>query len=383
LNPTIRKKQNVIDTTSAPQLGASNRHLDSSRASSFEPRAISWLWPNRFALGLIAGLPDEGKGQVFANMAATVTQGGRWPCNEGEAPQGNVLLLTAEDGIEDTVAPRLMAAGADLDCVEIVRMVRDQNGKRMFNLADDLDLLRQKIHDAGNVRLVQIDPISAYLGDQIDSFRTTAVRSVLAPLVDLADEMNVSIVGMLHFNKKLDVNNALLRISDSLAFGATARHVYAVVDDAENKRKLFVKGKNNLAIGDNKSLAYRFRERDVAWDMNGQVITAPYIVWEGSHVEVTASQAMAANKSPGARDQAKKFLTESLADGPVLKTDLEEAADAHGISNRTLYRAKDELGVIVEKGRGVTHGKWTWRLPDQRQNVAVNSHKKPSLALVQ
>jgi hypothetical protein len=87
--------------------------LDSARASSFTPKSISWLWPNRFALGklgLIAGLPDEGKGQVFANMAATVTKGGTWPCGEGEAPKGNVLMLSAEDDIADTVVPRLKAA---------------------------------------------------------------------------------------------------------------------------------------------------------------------------------------------------------------------------------------------------------------------------------
>src|ERR1700688_2824032 len=128
----------MIDTTSA--------RLESAPASSFSPRAISWRWPNRFALGklgLLVGLPDEGKGQVFANMAATVTRGGAWPCGEGEAPKGNVLLLTAEDDIADTVVPRLMAAGADLDRVEIVSMVRDHDTKRMFNLADDLDLLRQ------------------------------------------------------------------------------------------------------------------------------------------------------------------------------------------------------------------------------------------------
>src|SRR6476620_11114208 len=122
--------------------------------------------------------------------------------------------------------------------------------------------------------------------------------------------MDVAIIGMLHFNKKLDVNNALLRISDSLAFGDT-RHVYAVVDDAEHKRKLFVKAKNNLAIGDNKSLAYRFRERDVGTDkQTSEIIRAPFIQWEGEHVEVTASQAMAATKSPGAKDQAKKFLSD-------------------------------------------------------------------------
>ena len=347
--------------------------LDSARASSFQPRAISWLWPNRFALGklgLIAGLPDEGKGQVFANMAATVSKGGSWPCGEGTAPKGNVLLLTAEDDIADTIVPRLKAAGADLDRIEIVSMVRDQNTRRMFNLADDLDLLRNKIAEVGDVKLVQIDPISAYLGSQIDTFRTTAVRSVLAPLVDLAAATNVSIVGILHFNKKLDVNNALLRISDSLAFGATARHVYAVVDDAEHRRKLFVKAKNNLAIGDDKSLAFRFGQRDVGADQRtGEVIRAPRIVWEDSHVEVTASQAMASTRSPGARDQAKKFLSELLASGPMPKSEIEEAADAHGISHRTLVRAKDELSLVVEKERGVPNGKWMWHLAGDGGNV--------------
>jgi putative DNA primase/helicase len=352
--------------------------LDSARASSFDPKSISWLWPNRFALGkigIVAGLPDEGKGQVFAYMAATVTKGGNWPCGEGQAPEGNVLLLTGEDDISDTVVPRLMAAGADLDRVEIVSMVRDRDARRMFNLANDLDLLRYKIAEVGNVKLVQIDPISAYLGDKLDSFRTTAVRSVLAPLVDLAAELQVSIVGILHFNKKLDVNNALLRISDSLAFGATARHVYAVVDDAEHKRKLFVKAKNNLAVGDSKSLAYRFSESGVGVDKRtGAVIKAPRIVWERDHVEVTAGEAMAASKSPGAKDHAKKFLAKLLADGPMPKTDIEEAADAHGIVPRTLVRAKDELGVVVEKERGVAHGRWIW-LPTPTAPLAPASFR--------
>jgi hypothetical protein len=60
------------------------------------------------------GLPDEGKGQILADMAARVTRGDEWPCNEGRAPQGNVILLSAEDDASDTVVPRLKAAGADL-----------------------------------------------------------------------------------------------------------------------------------------------------------------------------------------------------------------------------------------------------------------------------
>jgi hypothetical protein len=92
--------------------------LTSARASSFEMTGIEWLWPDRFAIGkvgLIAGLPDEGKGQVLSDMAARITCGEKWPCDEGAAPRGNVLLLTAEDDISDTVAPRLAAAGANLE----------------------------------------------------------------------------------------------------------------------------------------------------------------------------------------------------------------------------------------------------------------------------
>jgi hypothetical protein len=149
------------------------------------------------------------------------------------------------------VVPRLLAAGADLERIEMVQLVCESGKDRMFSLVTDLDLLRQTALRIGNVKMIQIDPITAYLGvGQVDSYRTTDVRAVLAPVTELASELMVSIVGIMHFNKRTDVTNALLRISDSLAFGATARHVYAVVDDAENKRKLLVKGKNNLAPRD-------------------------------------------------------------------------------------------------------------------------------------
>ena len=356
----------------AEQKISSNRSrsgtLKSAPASSFELSAIDWLWPKRFALGklgLIVGLPDEGKGQILADMAARVTGGLEWPCQEGIAPQGNVILLTAEDDPKDTVVPRLLAAGADLNRVEIVTMVKSGDRERMFNLISDLDLLRQKIIEIGNVKMIQIDPISAYLGvGKIDSFRTTDVRAVLGPVVDLAGNLMASIIGILHFNKKLDVTNALLRISDSLAFGATARHVYAVINDAENKRKLFVRAKNNLAP-DTKALAYSFGTREVGHDRKtGKLIAAPHILWHPHHVDVTATEAMqAANeiKSPTARDDAKKFLRNILAAGPMPKTEIEEAADANCISDATLRRAKTDLEIIAKKN-GLTGG-WMWELP--------------------
>lgn len=238
----------------------------------------------------------------------------------------------------------------------------------------DLDALRRKIKEIGDVKLVIIDPISAYLGvGKVDSFRTTDVRAVLTPLTTLAMELEVAIIGVMHFNKKTDVTNALLRISDNLAFGAVARHVYGVIDDAENKRKLFVRAKNNVAAKHkNQTLAYRFLEGEVAKDDDtGEPIRAPYIVWDPQYVDVTALEAMQTasdTRSPAVRDEAKKFLREILARGPVLKDEIDEAAEANGISERTLKRAKHELKVEARKERGKLDGKWTWELPHQQPN---------------
>ena len=347
--------------------------LVSAKASSYKMTTIKWLWRDRFAigkLGIIAGLPDEGKGQTLAFIAAQVTNGGEWPMNEGRSPLGNVVIFSDEDDPNDTSVPRFAAAGADLDRIHIIKMVRDdKNGSRMFSLVSDLEALRRKIIEIDDVRLVLIDPISAYLGvGKVDSFRGTDVRAVLTPLTTLAVDTKVAVIGVMHFNKKTDVTNALLRISDSLAFGAVARHVYGVIDDAENKRMLLVRAKNNVAAKiKNQTLGYRFGVRAVGTDEEtGATIEAPYILWESEYVDVTAVEAMQAaaeTKSPGARDEARKFLCDLLAKGPALKTEIEDEAAANGITQRTLFRAKGELQITAKKdGEG---GKWRWHLPAQ------------------
>src|SRR5712664_1140227 len=177
--------------------------LESAKASTYTMRGLRWFWPNRFALGkigILGGLPDRGKGLIAAYMIARATRGDLWPCKEGRAVQGNVILLTAEDDIEDTVLPRLVGAGADLDRVHIIKMVRQGDKRRMFNLVSDLELLRQKIAEVGNVVLIFIDPVSAYMGvGKVDSYRTTDVRGVLGPLKELAEEMMAAIIGIMHF----------------------------------------------------------------------------------------------------------------------------------------------------------------------------------------
>jgi hypothetical protein len=354
--------------------------LESVRASSIEMEALDWLWPERFALGkigIIAGLPDEGKGQLLAYIAARCTRADLpWPNDEGCAPLGNVLLLTAEDDPKDTVVPRLAAAGANLNRIEIVKMVHDRDDKsgqqrrRTFSLVNDLEKLRQKIADVGDIVLILIDPISAYLGvGKVDSFREADVRAVLTPLKELAEELRVAVVAIMHFNKKVDVLNMMLRICNSIAFAAASRHAFGIVDDPDNARKLMVRGKNNLARKDDRALAFRFDEREVGKDRrNGKLIRAPFIVFESGYVDITATEALQAvnnNKAPGARDEAKEFLRMLLTAGPVTQEDVKDAAEAHNISWRTLRRAARDLDLIIDKDRTTHTGKWFWKLPQE------------------
>jgi hypothetical protein len=163
-------------------------------------QGIDWLWPGRFArgkFGLIAGLPDYGKGQIAAFIAAAVTANVDLPCDEGNATQGNVLWFNAEDGLQDTVIPRLAAAGADRKRVHFVNGVRIAGEEKHFSLVTDLHLLRKAIIRIGNVVLVIIDPISAYLGvGKVDGRSATDVRGVLTPLKAMAEELHVAVIGI-------------------------------------------------------------------------------------------------------------------------------------------------------------------------------------------
>jgi hypothetical protein len=357
------------------------------RASEIKIRAIRWLWANRFALGkvgIIGGMPDMGKGLITANISARVTTGGKWPCGEGQAPIGQVILLTAEDDLDDTVAPRLNAAGADMSRVHIVKMVRTkQGGRRMFSLITDLALLVKKINDIGGVVLIVIDPLSAYLGvGKIDGYRTTDVRGVLAPLAELASEHRVSIIGVMHFNKNANVTNAMLRLSDSLAFVATSRHAYVVADepDSQDKRKLFLKAKNNLSAPETKALAYTFGVVTVGLDEElKEAIPAPRVLWADKHVDMTAEQALRAQTKSGdkedhhtAKDDAIEFLEDAIPPaGRVLVTDLEATARAAGMlkeghritHDKPFREARKELGIRSEREGFGPGSKVYWRRP--------------------
>ena len=316
----IPDRQAAGQASQSKSKSVSGRHLIVRCAADIVPEAVAWLWPQRIAIGkltLLAGQPGLGKSQVMAALAAATTAGIPWPCNEGFAPLGSVIVLSAEDDAADTQIPRLLAAGADCRKVHIITAVKesDAKGNRTFNIQADLDLIERELDRIGDVILLSIDPLSSYLG-KVDSHNNTDVRAVLELLAEMAARRRLAIVGVTHFNK--GDGSAINKIIGSIAFVAAARGAWMVATDPNDEnRRLFVSIKNNVGHAA-PTLAFRIAQVGVGEQRD---IIAPFVVWDPEPVsDTTADQVLAAAKGGehrAANAEAAELLLSILATGPV------------------------------------------------------------------
>jgi len=327
------------------------------RLSTIEAQPLRWLWPGKIPTGkltLLVGDPGLGKSVITLDLAARVTIGSPWPDGGVSEGPGDVIILSAEDDPADTIRPRLEVVGADLDRTFILRCIRKEDGKeRTFSLTADLGKLKEQLEHLGDtVKLLIIDPVSAYLGDT-DSHVDASVRSVLAPLAELAAQYGVAVLGVSHLNKGQGA--AIYRVQGSIAFTAAARAVWAVGKDPEDdtgRRRLLLPVKCNLApdIG---GIAYGLE------DANG-IAT---VHW-GDPVTADVHEVMGPIDELGAKDEAVRFLEDILSDGPMLAVEVYKEARKNGIKDRTLRRAKKELGAVAQKRIG-QRGSWEWLLQEE------------------
>jgi hypothetical protein len=353
------------------------RRADFRCLAEIQARPIHWLWPGRFARGkvaMLAGNPGLGKSQVTASMAAIVSTGGRWPVDRVACEAGNAVFLSAEDDPEDTIRPRLEAAGADLARVFILEAVVDgfnadgTETRRSFNLKTDLANLGDMLEEIGGAALIVIDPVTAYLGDA-DSHKNAEIRALLAPLSDLAAAHGAAIVAVSHMNKSSAGGGALMRVTGSLAFVAAARAAYVVAKDSEDEaRRLFLPLKNNIGT-DQGGLAFTIEPADVASPAG--TIETSCVVWEAAAISVTADEAMQPTEDGDGNTigDAKGFLVDLLASGPVPSKQVRAEATEAGLSWATVRRAQKALGIKAEKQGGFFGGqaesqKWVWTLPE-------------------
>jgi RecA-family ATPase len=361
----LRIIREQLSESSAPVGKETEPTLEVLSLKDIRMKPIAWLWKFWIALGkttVLAGNGGEGKSTILCDWIARATNGDVWPDGAERSAPCSVLVLAAEDDVEDTLKPRLAGVGADMDRIFIIRAVRVGDDRRSFNLQTDLARLEEEI-TRRKVRLVIIDPISSYLG-KVDSHKNAEVRSVLEPLGEMAARLGVAIVCNNHFSK--GGGNANSRIIGSVAFVNQARAAFIVTPDAENEgRRLLMPSKMNIAPIKH-GLAYRI-EGCLVKDEDGQEILTSRVAWEMEPVTITADQALAAHEEDGgdrsAAAEAEEFLRDRLSAGPVAAREGEEHARALGIATKTLKRARKRLGVIAEKD-GLKGG-WTWRLPPE------------------
>lgn len=161
-----------------------------------QPEEVRWIWPGRFAKGklsLVVGDPGNGKSTALIDVACRVTRGAEWP-DKGSAESGSVLILTAEDGLADTVRPRVDVHGGDSTRFHALQGVHTGGDERPFSLETDIAHLEAAVDHIEDVRIIIIDPLSAYLGGR-DSYKDSQVRAILTPLAKLAERCGVAIVG--------------------------------------------------------------------------------------------------------------------------------------------------------------------------------------------
>jgi hypothetical protein len=311
------------------------------------PEQVTWLWFPYVARGkltLLEGDPGLGKSWLTCALACAVSRGQGLPGAEPFTP-GTVLMLSAEDGLGDTLRPRLDAVGADVT--------------RVFALAEPVTL-----DAAGLLRLeaaiiehkpdlVIIDPLFAYTGGKVDIHRANECRAVSAPLAAIAERHGCAIVAVRHLGKSRGGGHALNAGIGSIDFTAAARSVLLVGRDPDDEQKrALVQTKNNLApIGE--AVGYKLE--------GGQFF------WTGAS-DLTAGRILAAESDEGERTsitEAVEFLTTALSGGARDSKAVKDEARGVGISEATLRRAKARLKVQARKvGLPGSHcQKWVWQLP--------------------
>lgn len=327
-----------------------------------EMKIIKWMWEYRIAYGkinVVAGDGGLGKSQTTVCFAATVSIGGCFPNCDTPTKQGNVIFLSAEDDPADTIKPRLEAAGADMTKVFVLDAIKtktadDKEDIRTFNLVKDIERLAAVIEQKGNVRLIIIDPISAYLG-KTDSNNNADMRGLLTPLAAMAAKHGAAILLVTHLSKSQNPD-IMARVIGSVGLIAAARAGFVVVKDEKTPdTRYFLPIKNNIG-NDNEGFAYHIETVELPND-----ITTSKIVWHAGTVSAHSILNPQEETKPTATNGASAFLQDLLSDKPMLASDIFEEGIGAGYNKAAIQRAANRLQVKRNKqGMG---GGWLWSLP--------------------
>ena len=315
--------------------------------SAVEQKAVEWLWYPYIPYGKITvlqGDPGEGKSTFILNVAALLTQGKAmpdgYPCEEPQV----VVYQCAEDNPADTIKPRLVSAGADCD-----RVVYIMNQDEKLNLDDDR--IEMTIRET-SARLCVLDPLQSFLLQEGDMHSVVRMRSLLSKLNRIAARNRCAIVLVSHLNKS-NSGKMLYRSLGSIDIAAIARSVLMISRDEDNPQLRYMSQVKSSLASCGAPICFTISSDGVIqWvkDCDGQS-AAPEAIYMDSK-QVTC----------------ENILLAMLSQGPVGSLEIFRYFEQIGISERTLYSAKKNLGVqSVRKSRA-----WYWYVPDTPEAGETN-----------
>ena len=340
------------------------------RASEIVSEPIAWLWKGQLAEGKLtiwAGDPGVAKSAISVDIASRISRGDRFP----DEPAGtrheprNVLIISFEDGAEDTIKPRLRAAGADMERVAIFPLEYAPSVTQEVPVI--LDALREL-----QPALVIIDPLSSGMSGGVDSHKNTAVREALRPLIAALKTTRTAGLVIEHLNKNEKGFRAIYRLNGSVAFGAMARFVSIAGPDPLRKEDrhthVLAPTKENLCASRG-ALRYSTSSTDLpATAVEPALQDIVKVQWDGTS-DATAEDLLTrppTSRSRNMVDEAAHVLRAALENGPQKVTDLEKERVGHGINSWAWRRAaRERLKVTIER-HGFGPGSYiTWRLPPE------------------
>lgn len=341
-------------TTAAVE--ASTGRLKLVRASTVKVKRVRWLRHERIPIGeitLIAGREGTGKSIYLAHLAAKVTRGDDIGEFAGR-PRG-VIYVASEDSWAHTVAPRLIAAGADLDLVYNVEV----DGGGSLTLPDDTDELIE-VAKTGDVGLINLDPVVSLIHERYSTDRARELRMAIEPLRDAAEEIDAAVVALVHFNK--GDGDVLTKIAGSRGWVEVARAVLGIARDDEAGHAVMSQVKNNLGRLDLPNWAYEIQSHRIEVD-DGHADTGK-LHWL-KKVDSGVADLLAGSQGRGRpvkgrdpRATAAWILGECVADGVDsidFRTIHRRLGELEGWSERTTrdrIRSAVDQGLLREVSRG-------------------------------
>ncbi len=368
-NPTIGIVQR--DTATEDVTDFRIRLVD---AVGIEPENVDWAWDGRVPLGMLTLIVGEGgKGKSMGThwLAAGFSRG-TVPGALFGTPV-HVALASAEDHRAATIVPRLIAAGADMRYIHFVEAIDaegDPDDIAIDGQVADLEAACKR----GNVRVLIVDTVVAHIPTTTNTWNEQHVRAVLKPLAHMAERLGLSVVGVMHLNRR-EAKDVLTRISGSGGFGNLARSVLLFGDDPREPEDSLVRilahAKTNVG-----RLQPTLRMRITEQTIDGRITTA-HLVADGESELTTAELLTPRDKIKAtadgddldglsAQDKAERFLNDRLhgrPDGVSIKAIKADAA-AHDIFEHTLRRAREALDVDVFAVEGTMPAEWRYRLLD-------------------